>query len=459
MTRRPPELGGGLPWLGHALALRRDPVVLLRRGHARLGDVFAIRLLGRRATVFCGLDAQAAFFQAPEAQLSAREAYRLMTPIFGRGVAYDASPEAMEAQMGFLFPALRDERLRAYARVMEEEAEAYVAGWGEAGEVDLVTAMNELTVFIAGRCLVGADYRRTLSAEFAHLYHELEAGINVVAFFNPYLPLPAFRRRDRARARMIELIGGAVRERRARGVEGEDILGTLMAARDAGGAPLSGDLVTGLLLAIVFSGQHTSAVMSAWTGVLLLGHPEHLPAVLAEQRAVLGDGAVSLESLRQLVVLERCIKEAERMHPPLVLLVRTVMRDFEHDGFVVRAGELAMVSPAASHRIAGVFAEPDRYDPDRFAPDRQEDRKHRHALIGFGGGHHRCIGSTFAYQQIKVIWSVLLRRFELALVGRDHAPDYSTVVPGPRRPCLVRYRRRRPDAGRVPAGAGTGSAA
>jgi sterol 14-demethylase len=455
---RPPRVPGGLPWLGHALSVRRDPVALLRRGRERFGEVFGIRLLGSDATVFCGPDAQAAFFQAPESQLNAREAYRLMAPIFGEGVAYDATPEAMEEQMGFLFPALRDDRLRAYARVMEDEAEAYVADWADTGEVELTAAMNELTVFIASRCLIGEDYRNRLSTEFAHLYHELEGGINLIAFFNPYLPLPAFRRRDRARVRMVELIGSAVRDRRARTFGGEDFLGTLMEARYADGTALSDDLITGLLLAIVFGGQHTSAVMASWTGVLLLEHPEFLPPVLAEQRAVVCDQPLSLETLRQLVVLERCIKEAERMHPPLILLVRKIMRDLEYAGFVARAGGLAMVSPAASHRIPEVFADPDRYDPERFAPGRQEDKKHKHALIGFGGGHHRCIGSTFAYQQIKVIWSVLLRRFELELVRRGHQPDYSTVVPGPRTPCLVRYRRRRAASVAVarPIGAGTG---
>ena len=59
------------------------------------------------------------------------------------------TPEVMDEQMGLLFPALRDDRLRAYARVMQEEAEAYVAGWGDEGEVDLLAALNELTVFIA----------------------------------------------------------------------------------------------------------------------------------------------------------------------------------------------------------------------------------------------------------------------------------------------------------------------
>ena len=462
MSALPPALPGGLPWLGHVLAFRRDPIALVRRGRERCGEVFSLRLAGTRVTAFVSPDAQAAFFTAPEAQLSARAAYRLMAPIFGKGVAYDATPEAMEEQMGFLFPALRDERLRTYARVMQEEAEAYFDEWGDAGEADLLVAMNELTVFIASRCLIGEEFRRRLSKEFAHLYHDLEAGINVVAFLNPHLPLPAFRRRDRARARMVELIGGVVRERRALGIEGEDFLQTLMTARSADGTALSDDLITGLLLATVFGGQHTSAVMATWTGVLLLEHRQYLPAVLAEQSEVFdGAAAIGLEALRRLVVLERAIKEAERMHPPLIILMRKILRDVVYGGFVVPAGGLALVSPAASHRIADVFAEPDRYDPDRFGPGRQEDRKHKYALIGFGGGHHRCIGSTFAYQQIKVIWSVLLQRFELELVRHGHVPDYATLVPGPRLPCLVRYRRRRRVRVPVPAaiGAGTGGGA
>ena len=267
--------------------------------------------------------------------------------------------------------------------------------------------------------------------------------MNLLTFLQPRAPLPSARRRDRARARMAALIAGIVADRRARGVDAEDFLQTLMGARYADGRALDDEEIAGLLLATVFAGQHTSAVLATWTGVLLLEHATHLAPVLDEQGDVFGAGReMTIEALRQLVTLERCIKEAERMHPPLILLMRRVLRDLEVNGHVVPAGGIAVVSPAAAHRIPEVFADPDRYDPDRFGPGRQEDRKHRHALIGFGGGHHRCIGSTFAYQQVKAIWSVLLQRFELTLVRHGHEPDYSTFVPGPRAPCLVRYVRR-----------------
>jgi sterol 14-demethylase len=258
---------------------------------------------------------------------------------------------------------------------------------------------------------------------------------------------------------MTDLIARIVAERRASGTEVEDFLDTLMGARYPDGRTLEEEEITGLLLATVFAGQHTSAVLATWTGALLLEHEAHLAAVRAEQDAVFGSGReMTVETLRQLSVLERCIKEAERMHPPLTLLMRRVLRELVVGDHVVPAGDIALVSPAAAHRLPEVFPDSDRYDPDRFAPGRQEDRKHRHALIGFGGGHHRCIGSTFAYQQVKAIWSVLLRRFELSLVRRGHVPDYSTFVPGPRGPCLVRYRRRRRGAG-APTPVATGGGA
>jgi sterol 14-demethylase len=442
MTRAP-ELSGGMPWLGHALAFRLDPIALLGRGRARFGDVFSFRLAGARVTALTGPKAQAAFFQAPDDQLSAREVYQFMVPIFGKGVAYDAVPEVMDEQMGFFFPALRDERLRAYARIMREEVEHYCRRWGEAGEIDLHAAINELTVFIAGRCLIGAAFRQSLSEEFARLYRDLEGGINLAAFVNPYLPLPSIRRRDRARRRMGELIGRVIRDRRAGHGEGEDFLQALLEARYSDGSAIDDEVITGLLLAIVFAGQHTSAVLATWTGLLLLQHPAHLTRLRDEQAEVFGAAPeMSLAALGRLDHLERCIKEAERMHPPLVMLMRKVLRDFEHGGYVVPAGELALVSPALSHRLPAVFRDPDRYDPDRFGPGRQEDRATKYSLIAFGGGRHRCIGSTFAYQQIKVIWSILLERFEWATERGEPAPDYSTFVVGPRAPYRVRYRLR-----------------
>ena len=441
--RLPPHLNGGLPGIGYTVKFRRAPIDLLQQGYQRFGDIFSLKALGSWITVLIGPKAHDAFFGAADDQLSQKEAYGFTVPVFGKGIAYDAPPAVMREQLGFLLPALREERMRTYARLMTEETEHYVDAWGDTGEVDLLQVTNELTTGIASRCLLGQEFRQHLTTEFARLYHDLERGLNLLSFFFPHLPLPTFRRRDRARARMVELIGSIIATRRAQGARGEDFLQTLMEAQYADGRRLSDDEITGLLLTILFAGQHTSAVLAAWTGILLWQHPRYLLPVLQELQTVYGSGrAVSFESLHQLVYLERAIKEAERLHPPLVMLMRKVLRDFEYNGYVVPASHVVMVSPAVAHRIPGVFTDPDRYAPERFAPGREEDRQYPHSLIGFGAGRHRCIGLHFAYMQIKALWSVLLRRFEFELIHSTYEPNYASVVVGPRQPCLVRYRRR-----------------
>ncbi len=248
------------------------------------------------------------------------------------------------------------------------------------------------------------------------------------------------RRRDAARRRVAKLISEVIAERHRQPGRHDDFLATLMAARYADGGSLDHEVITGLILTLLFAGQHTSAVLAAWTGIFLSHHPSHLARVHAEV-APLGVRP-SLAELKRLAHLERCMKEAERLRPPLVMLMRSVLKPFSCLGIDLPMGSLAMVSPAVSHRMGAIFAEPERFDPDRFGPGREEDKRTPYALIGFGGGKHRCLGLAFAHQQIKVIWARILARFEITQVGPEPVPDYTTFVVGPRPPCRIRYRSR-----------------
>ena len=437
-----PRMPALLPFLGHAIAFNRNPVRLIEEGARRYGEVFSFPLFGKTVHALIGPRANEVFFRAQDDELGARDAYRFTVPIFGPGVAYDVEPERMDEQLRFVHPALRNDRMQMYARIMAEETDRFLDRWGESGEVDLPAALNELTLFIAGRCLIGEYFSRYLSSEFATLYRALEGGINLIAFFNPYLPLPAMRRRDAARRRLVQLISRVIAARKDKGEHGDDFLGALMEARYQDGAAIADEAITGLLLTLLFAGQHTSAVLAAWTGLLLLQHPQQLARVREEFAGIGLSDRPTLAELKRLQHLERCIKEGERMRPPLVMLMRTILKPIDCLGFRLPAGGLALVSPAVTHRLATVFTAPERFDPDRFAPGREEDRRQPYSLIGFGGGKHHCIGLAFAYQQVKVIWARILARYDLEATDADHPPDYTTFVVGPRPPCLVRYRRR-----------------
>ena len=438
-----PELAGGWPLIGHLRDFRRNPVSMLSRGWREQGEIVRFRLGPRDCVLFTGPEAHDAYFRAPEEQLDAKAVYQFTVPIFGRGVAYDVAPEIMDEQLGFLYPALRDSAMRRFARLMFEEASLFADDLGDHGEIDLPQAMNELTVRIASRCLLGQEVRDQVDTGFADAYHDLQKGINTLGFFLPRLPTPAHRSRDRARRRVVDLFSRIMSERRRSGTRPDDFMQTLMGARYRDGRALTDDEISGILLTVLFAGQHTSAVLATWTGLELLGAPSYVARIREEMRRVYREaGAMSLAGLKQQVALEYAVRENERLHPPLILLIRKVLQPMEYAGHTVPAGTLAMVSPAVSHRLPEVFAAPQRFAPERFAPPASEDKQHHYALIGFGGGKHRCMGKHFAYLQLKAIWTVLLDRFEFFGDAEVPAPDYGSWVTGPETPCRVRYRPR-----------------
>ena len=438
-----PELAGGWPLIGHLRDFLQDPVSMLGRGWREHGELVRFRLGPRDCVLFTGPEAHDAYFRAPEDQLDAKAVYQFTVPIFGRGVAYDAAPEIMDQQLGFLYPALRESAMRRFARLMFEEASLFANGLGDAGTIDLPQAMNKLTVRIASRCLLGREVRDQVDTGFAEAYHDLQKGINTLGFFFPRLPTPAHRRRDRARRRVVALFSRIMTERRRSGARPDDFMQTLMAARYKDGRALTDDEISGIILTALFAGQHTSAVLATWTGLELLRAPSYLDLIRNEMREVYRETeAMSLTGLKQQLALEYAVRENERLHPPLILLIRKVLRTVEYTGHTIPAGALAMVLPAVSHRLPEVFADPERFVPERFAPPASEDKQHDYALIGFGGGKHRCMGKHFAYLQLKAIWSVLLDRFDFRADGAVPAPDYGSWVTGPETPCRIRYKRR-----------------
>ncbi len=438
-----PELMGGWPLIGHLLDFLKNPVSMLDRGWREQGELIRFRLGPREFVLFTGPEAHDCYFRAPEDQLSAKAVYQFTVPIFGRGVAYDASPELMDEQLGFLFPALREAAMRRFACIMFEETRQFADALGEDGEVDLPVAMNELTVNIASRCLIGQEVRDQVDSGFAEAYHDLQKGINTLGFFLPRLPTAAHRCRDRARRRVAELFSRIMKKRRLSGACPDDFMQALMHARYKDGRALSDDEITGILLTALFAGQHTSAVLATWTGLELVRTPSYLARVRDEIRDVYcEERAMSLASLKRQVALEHAVRECERLHPPLIMLIRKVLKPVRYRDHIVPAGTLAMVSPAVSHRLPHLFADPERFSPERFDSPACEDKQHQYALIGFGGGKHVCMGKHFAYLQLKAIWTVLLDRFDFYLDTAFPAPNYSSWVTGPKTPCRVRYRRR-----------------
>jgi sterol 14alpha-demethylase len=425
---------------GHLAEMRVDPIGLFERVRAECGEIGRFRLADKDVVLVSGAEANEQFFRAPESTLDQAAAYPFMTPIFGKGVVFDASPE--ERQQMMKNQALRGDMMRGHAATIEAEINRMVADWGDEGEIDLLDWFAELTIYTTSACLIGKPFREELDSSFAHYYHELERGTDALAYVDPYMDIESFRLRDAAREKLVELVQGIIDKRKERGKvprEDRDLLDVLISI------DMTADYITGIFISMMFAGHHTSSGTASWALIELMRNPEVMKDVVAELDDLYADGSeVSFQALRSIPRLEAALKETLRLHPPLIILMRVVAEEIELAGHLIQPGTVVAASPRVSNRIAEDFPEPESFDPSRYLDERQEDLQNRWTWIPFGAGKHRCVGNAFAMMQMKAIFSVILRdyEFEMTQPSESYRDDTSKMVIQLQQPCRVKYRRR-----------------
>jgi sterol 14-demethylase len=444
---RGPDVPEIIRGTGHLPEMRVDPVALFTRVRRECGPVGRFRLADKDVVLVTGAEANEAFFRAPDEILDQAAAYPFMTPIFGPGLVFDASPERRQEMLRN--QALRGDMMRGHAQTIEAEIHRMVAGWGDHGQIDLLDFFAELTIYTTSSCLIGKPFREELDSSFAQHYHELERGTDAIAYVDASADIDSFRRRDAARLKLVGLMEAIIGKRKARGKvprDERDLLDVLISLKTQdGGNHFSADEITGIFISMMFAGHHTSSSTASWALIELLRHPDVLAGVVRELDDLYADGSeVSFQALRCIPVLESVLKETLRLHPPLVILMRLVREEFDLAGRRIPAGAVVAASPWVSNRLGEDFPDPERFDPGRYIDPRQEDLQNRWTWIPFGAGRHRCVGNAFAMMQMKAIFSVILRDFEFEAEQPldSYRDDYSKMVIQLQQPCRVKYQRR-----------------
>ena len=278
-----------------------------------------------------------------------------------------------------------------------------------------------------------------MTEEFAQLYHDLEDGLAPSSLSDPFQDAERFRRRDLARERLVELISERVRQRRERGDREQDMLQVYMDATYQDGRSLSEHEITGMVIWFMFAGHHTSSNTTAWSLLEIARNPSYKARLQSEVDALFEEGEnLTFRGLRDIPLLDGFIRESLRLHPPLNVITRRVMRDWQYKDFIVEAGKNVMVCPHVSHKLPEYFEAPESFNPERGDPG------HMFAEIPFGGGRRKCIGNGFAILQVKAILSTLLHQYDFTLAAE---PDtYGEIMPAlilrPSQPCILKYARR-----------------
>jgi cytochrome P450 len=184
----------------------------------------------------------------------------------------------------------------------------------------------------------------------------------------------------RAVHEMAAYFGGHIEHRKKHPTD--DLISTLMNARDKDGRPLSDAHVQGSLRLLLIAGIDTtwSAIGSSlW----------HLARTPADRERLLAEPEL----------LPSAIEEFLRAYSP-VTMAREVMKETVISGCPVKPGNMVLLSFPAANRDPAMFP-----DADKVIIDRKENR---HAA--FGLGIHRCIGSNLARMEMTVAIEEWLKR-------------------------------------------------
>ncbi|SHN40116.1 cytochrome P450 [Cryptosporangium aurantiacum] len=305
--------------------------------------------------------------------------------------------------------------------MMREVIAKHLDGWADRA-VAVDDALRHMIFEVAARAFCGIT-DVGLMREFTTEYERMMA-----AGTDPMVDA-SFGMDGEAGARVRGMLRPLIASARDRGTQ-DNVLEVLATTADETGAPLDPEAIAAQVLVLMLAGHETTASVSSFLLWLLGAHPEQSQRVREEIDTLPDETSVGI--LRRSPYLNDVLMETERLYPPLPIIGRAVSRDVEFAGFTIPAGTFIQLSPAATHRLPELFADPDMFDPDRFAEPRAEHRRHRYALIGFAGGPRVCLGMPFAKVEMGELLVQVYRRFDFTAVNQNPPRIHrgQTAVPG-----------------------------
>jgi cytochrome P450 len=308
-----------------------------------------------------------------------------------------------------------DRALDTFSLVRDTTSEA-VSAW-RPGRISLLPEMEAITLDVILGLLFGAsraerEALRPIADPVRRHWTPLTGLLLIPSLqrdLGPFTPWAAFRR-DMARAhRLVHgLIAG--RRRELRGAEGHarptDLLGGLLDACIQEGVPVNDGELCDELMTLLVAGYQTTALSLCWLLAAILSDRDVQRRLEDELRAVVGGGPLMAEHLPRLRYVDAAVRESLRLYPvsALIGMSRKLAAPMALGGYELPAGASVIPLDYAVHRRPDLYPEPERFLPDRFL-DAKVDA---HTWIPFGGGVRRCIGATFAIEEMKIVLAMVL---------------------------------------------------
>jgi cytochrome P450 len=427
----------GLPLVGNLLQFRRDRLGLQDLA-AKTAPIARLQLAHIAIYVVTDADVAHDVLVTDADAFKKSAGLHFLKPLLGDGLL-TAEGEPHKRHRKLLAPAFAPKRLAAYGATMMAETRAQMERWYTGQRIDAAEQMMEMTLAIAGKTMFGGDVRKDASQVSEGL--ELGMRAQMESLSSPIRlgyewPLPRHLRMRRAVKLLDEVVYRLIREGRARGTDGGDVLSILLLARDEEGG-LSDAQVRDEVMTLLLAGHETTANALTWAWYELSRNPGVLAKLQAEVDAA---GDIHADMLDRMPYNLAVIEEAMRMHPPAYMVGRETAREHVVGGHRLPAGAIVAVNVRGIHRRADYFPEPEAFRPERMFAEAKKARP-RHHYLPFGAGPRVCIGSHFALLEAQLCLATMIRHATLRVIPSHVEPEpMVTLRPRGGMPAFVELR-------------------
>jgi cytochrome P450 len=324
-------------------------------------------------------------------------------------------------------PSFQPHHLATYAQIISACGEQLQQLWSTGTVIDINHLMSTLAYNTISKVLFDVDNFAEVSnvnAAMIAIIDYLSHGFSAVVS-PPYLwPLQRSLRTRKATYVVRTALQGFINEHRTGNIEHNDMLTTLLEAKDEDGYPMSDAQLIAECMTLFGAGQGTTiATALTWAWYLLSQHPQIYAHMQQEVDQVLQGRTPTYEDLACLPYCLQIYKETLRLYPPVYATARRALRNVEIDEYLISKGQTVLISPYLLHRRADLFPDPELFDPERFTTQRQKQLS-RGAFLPFGAGPRTCIGMHFSLMEGHLLLATLAQRVRFSLVpGQTITPD------------------------------------
>ena len=333
-----------------------------------------------------------------------------------------------------MMPYFRRDWTARYADAMVTLTEQFISDWDRRDSLELYPEIEGLVIRIGLQTLLGLE-SSSAAMRLQDLLEELfEVMYSIKYVLSPYnLPGGPYQRSIAVSKRLSQAMRDLVEEKRAAGLQGDDVLSQLIHLMDAS-SDFNMDDLLGTTMGI-FRGMYPNAATALVCSFLLLAlFPETAGQVLQELRERVRGRPPADEDLDHLPLLEGVILESMRLLPPVYWIPRIARAEFTLADQAFAPGTNIFLSPYVTHRMPEIYPDPDSFIPSRWIGARQNT----YAYIPFSAGPRRCIGATFALKMMKIVMARILQCYSLSLPDRTRLDFLGIRRPVPRAGTTVR---------------------